>query len=396
MSYESLSFSADSSPMIRSVIIVLILAAAAAAAQDHSPLPDTGQRGIILGAYMDVGYLYSFTRPDPNEWRFKGTSTRLNAVAVNNATVALFKPTSDTSRFGFMIGLQAGDDVENQIPEEGGFKGKNWLGHLYYSGVAYRLPVGNGLEVMAGILPGLSGYPHFHAINNINYTRPYAVDYVPYFHLGAQVKYPFSDAVDVTLMVANGYDYLNAGNGAVSAAARGGWKVADNLKLTQSFYYGPDQQNTSPAYWRFLSNTIAEWTPGRWTLVASLHIGSETVEQEVYDLPGFTSMDLHGSWFALTMWVRYAITDEWSIAARPEVYDDPNGLRTGSMQTIRAFTLTGEFRKEILPGLLLSAKLEGRYDHTTGARGFYTNELSTNPRQLLLGGGLAMRYVLGL
>ena len=382
--------------MRRSVIILLLCSAVIAAAQDHSPIPSPGARGILLGAYVDAGYLYAFNQPDPREWRYKGTSSRLNTVALNNATVVLYKPTSDTSRFGFMIGFQGGEDVLNQIPDEGGLEGKNWIGHLYYSGIAYRLPVGNGLEVMAGILPGLSGYPHFHAINNINYTRPYSVDYVPYFHIGAQAKYAFSEAADVTVMAANGYDYLNAGNGAVSVAARGGWQATDNLKLTQSFYYGPDQQNTSPTYWRFLSNTIAEWTPGRWTLVASLHIGSETVEQESSDIPGVTTMDLNGSWFALTMWARYAITDQWSIAARPEVYDDPDGLRTGSRQMIRAFTVTGEFRQEILTGLLLSAKLEGRYDHTTGARGFYTNELATTPGQLLLGGGLTLRYVLGL
>jgi len=382
--------------MIRSVIIVVVLAAAAAAAQDHSPLPDTGQRGIVLGAYMDVGYLFSFTQPEPNEWRYKGTTPRLNAIAVNNATVALFKPTSDSSRFGFMVGLQIGDDVENQIPEDGGLAAKNWLGQLYYSGIAYRFPIGNGLEVMAGILPGVSGYPHFQSINNINYTRPYAVDYVPYFHLGAQVSYPFSKDVDVTLMIANGYDYLSAGNGAVSAAARGGWRVADNLTLTQSFYYGPDQQNTALPYWRFLSNTIAEWTPGRWTLAASIHAGSETVEQDVIDVPWTNAMDLHATWYAMVVWVRYAITDEWRIAARPEIYHDPNGVRTGSEQTIQAYTITTEYRREVLPGLLLSAKLEGRYDHTTG-EGFYTDDFDvTNAGQLLFGGGLAMRYLIGL
>ena len=106
--------------MVRSAIILLVCSAAVAAAQDHSPLPDSGQRGVMFGAYMDVGYLYSPLHPEPNEWRYKGTTPRLNAVAVNNATVAVFKPTSDTSRFGYMIGLQIGHDVENQIPEEGG------------------------------------------------------------------------------------------------------------------------------------------------------------------------------------------------------------------------------------------------------------------------------------
>jgi hypothetical protein len=72
------------------------------------------------------------------------------------------------------------------------------------------------------------------------------------------------------------------------------------------------------------------------------------------------------------IWGRLDIARQWRIAVRPEFYWDPDGLMTGARQTLRAITSTLEYHTEIGNFNALSARLEYRYDRSTGEDGgFY-------------------------
>ena len=66
-----------------------------------------------------------------------------------------------------------------------------WLIVLY--NMFYLFPVGQGFEVRAGLIDSYIGYESFLAIQNINYTRGYLLDFVPYFY--SEPKHPILSAM---------------------------------------------------------------------------------------------------------------------------------------------------------------------------------------------------------
>ena len=73
--------------------------------------------------------------------------------------------------------------------------------HIANANLTYLLPVGNGLGVTAGLFQGYPGYEWYHAIDNLNYTRGYLTDTVPYFLLEAKTAYSYSEKLDFNLFL---------------------------------------------------------------------------------------------------------------------------------------------------------------------------------------------------
>jgi hypothetical protein len=160
------------------------------------------------------------------------------------------------------------------------------------------------------------------------------------------------------------------------------WQLLDSFSVTQNFYYGPDQSDAAIRYWRFLSDTFVEWQSGRYLLAAAFDFGNERQAWRP-DTPYF-------QWMSGAIWARVAVSDSWRVAVRPEVYWDPDGLMTGSKQTIRAVTTTLEYRFRFLQHNDLSARVEYRFDRSTGEDGgfFAGSDNHLVPEQNLLMVGL--------
>jgi len=339
----------------------------------EADVDSTRASGMTGRVYLDFGYLGSSTRPDNHTWRSKATTSTIDRLKINNATLMVQKDVSSESRWGFLAGVQGGVDINGLVPSAAVGDAED-LKHLYYTNVSYLFPAGNGLTVTGGLIPGHIGYESFHAIDNPTYTRIYGVDYVPYFEWGVQAAYPFSDSFKGALLVVNGYDYLASPNSVPSYGVQLSWRAADNAGFRQNFYYGPEQGDTALEYWRFASNTIGQWNIGDFILVGTVGFGSEK-QAGVLGTPRYD-----WSWGAV--WVKWRPGDTWRLAVRPEFFRDSDGLMTGSRQDIFAFTGSLEYRLSPIDMNVLSARLEYRFDRSTGPDGgFYEgpdNVLVTN------------------
>ena len=342
---------------------------AIAASASHAQIYDRGESGIppriIWGGYLDIGYLDSSTRPSNHGWRTKSTTSVLDRLRINNASVALQRGPSLDSPWGYQVGLQAGIDIDGLVPaEEVAVGAAKPLSHLFAASVSYWFRAGRGIGLTGGLLPGFPGYPSFLAGGNPSYTRPYQVDMVPYFLWGLRASYPASGPLVGSLYVVTGWNYLEWPNDVLSTGLQLVWEAADGLQLTQNIYYGPDQAATDLEYWRFASNTIAEWTGSRFLLAGSVHYMSEK-QAAVAGNPGY-------QWAAGALWLQWLPTANWRFAVRPEVIWDSDGLATGNRQTLTALALTAEYRLTPVRLNTLSARAELRLDRSTGEEGgFY-------------------------
>jgi len=328
------------------------------------------------GAYFDVAYLGSGNQPANGEWRTKSTSTSLDELTLNNLTVFASQSATQATRWGWQLGLQAGRDIDNLVTDEAA-DGAETLKHLYYTSASYLLPWGHGLVLTGGVIPGNIGYEGFWAIDNPNYTRGYYADLVPFFHFGLQASYPYNQPFTTSLYVINGYDYLASPNDVPSYALQLNW-APQSLSLTGNLYYGPEQTETATEYWRSVYEGIAEWSVGRFVLAADAGYGREK-QAAVLGNPVY-----HWGWVAA--WLQWQPTVHWHAALRPLVYNDDDGAMTGHRQRLTAITATVEYRAMPVMQSILSARLEYRYDHSTGPEGGFhagaANQLQ--PHQHLL------------
>ena len=328
--------------------------------------------------YLDLGYSLSSTEPANHAWRSKGTTSVLDRVEFNNATIGLANEAAPDSRFGFEVGVQTGIDPDSGVPDENAVGGASTLKHLYYTNLSYLFPLGRGLELTGGLIPGFPGYPSFHAIENPSYTRHYGVDYVPYFLWGVRATYPFTERLAASVFVVTGWDYLVDANDVPSYGLQFRWQATERAIITQNLYYGSDQAATAVDYWRFVSNTVAEWRFGSFLLAGSFTYGTERQAE----LPG----EPRFGWTAGALWVQWMATQNLRFALRPEFFDDPNGLMTGARQTLSAVAVTAEYRLSPIEWNTVSARAEIRLDRSTGDEGgFYEGpDNSLVPDQQLL------------
>jgi len=370
--------------VIRVVVLLLIVAALAGT----PAFADEDEHAVTGGAYLDTSWLNSSNNPDNRTWRTKGTSWKLDGVEIFNATAFAEKDAVAHSRWGFSAGLQTGWDVDN-LAGDNATSDADWQKHLYYTYATYLFAVGRGLEVKGGLIPGNFGYEHFHAFQNPTYTREYGVDLVPYFHWGLWGTWTASETVSLGLLVVNGWNYLDKPNDVPSYGAQLIWDITANVQFKQNFYYGPEQKSTSLTHWRFVTQTMAEWTLGDFMLVGSFAWATEEV-----DVPG---APYDATWWWAAVWVQWRPHHRWQFTVRPEIYDDPEGVGSGAQQKLKAITVGGEFRFSPLELNTLSARLEYRFDRSTGPDGgFYEGELNTlTPDQHLVIVGLMWRFDTG-
>jgi Putative beta-barrel porin-2, OmpL-like. bbp2 len=323
------------------------------------------------GGFFDLGYLLDFNHPANHLFRSRGTAFRVDSVFLNMAAFYVRKKATEQSRWGLEATAQAGKDAEffgfsATAPNIAGFK---FLRQLGPTNVSYLAPVDKGLTLQAGIFSSLIGYDSLYAKDNLNYTRPWGADFTPYFMMGANASYPFTEKLTGTFFVVNGYWHLARANNVPSSGGQIAYKVNPRVTVKETVLFGPHQANKSFKFWRFLTDTIVERKTDRVTLAFEYIYSQERV-----DTPGSPRALMMASQLP----VRWTMNKRWSISFRPEVFWDRDGRWTLARQTVKAFTTTLEYR---LPYRWTNTifRMEHRFDDSRGPDGGFFRGREVQP-----------------
>ncbi|HEY8227725.1 MAG TPA: outer membrane beta-barrel protein, partial [Pyrinomonadaceae bacterium] len=322
------------------------------------------------GGFVDLAYPLNFNHPANRLFRSRGTAFRTDSVWLNMAAFYVRKKATEESHWGVELTAQGGKDAQffgfsATAPNIAGYK---FLRQLGPTNVSYLAPVGKGLTLQAGIFSSLIGYDSLYAKDNLNYTRPWGADFTPYFMMGANASYPFTEKLTGTFFLVNGYWHLARANSAPSAGGQIAYKVTPRVTVKETTLFGPHQRNTSFEFWRFLTDTIVERKTPKFTFASEYIFSTERV-----DAPA-KPRALMMAWQLPTRWT---LNNRWSLSFRPEVFWDRDGRWTLARQTVKAFTSTLEYR---VPYRWTNTifRLEHRFDDSRGADGgfFRGRELS--------------------
>ena len=333
---------------------------------EHQPSPDPAPQPSAdakwhWGGFVDVGYLLDFNHPQNRVFRSRGTTWHVDRPQINMAAFYVKKKASPESRWGIELTAQAGKDAQvfgfsATAPNIDGYK---FLRQLGSTNVSYLAPVGKGLLIQGGIFSSFIGYDSLYAEDNFNYTRPWGADFTPYFMLGVNASYPFTEKITGTFFVVNGYWHLANANSVPSFGGQAAFAATPRLTIKQTVLAGPHQKDTAFNFWRFISDMIVEHKTEKRTFAFNTNWSTEQV-----DSPGAP----RAWWFAAQGPMRFVLDPRWAVAFRPEVAHDSLGRWTLARQTVFGFTSTLEYK---LPYKSTDTifRLEHRFDRSTGPEG---------------------------
>src|SRR5205807_1117637 len=127
----------------------------------------------------------------------------------------------------------------------------------------------------------------------------------------------FTQKLTGAVFVVNGYFHLADANSVPSSGGQLAYKLTGRTTLKETALYGPAQSDTSLEFWRFLSDSIAEWKTDQITIAFEYQAGTEKLA-----LPA----NRRALWMGAQLPVHWTFTRHWSATVRPEMYWDRAGV----------------------------------------------------------------------
>ena len=304
-------------------------------------------RRVEVSGFVDGYYSYNFNKPAGRANVLRNFDTKNNQFALNMAEIVFEKkPAPSNSRLGFRLDLDFGPATDMvHASEPGGSEVYKVIQQAYGS---YLAPVGTGLQLDFGKFVTMHGAEVIETKDNWNYSRGLLFAWaIPYYHMGLRANYAFNDKVKVMGMVVNGWNNVEENNGGKTYGVMLGLNPTPRLSIIQNYMAGPEQANDDDHY-RHLSDTTVTYTfSSKWAVMANYDYG--------FDRP---TAGGKAHWQGLAAYVRFVPTRKWAFSPRLEWFDDHDGFSTGVAQTVKEFTMTGEYK--LRPSLL--TRLEVRRD----------------------------------
>jgi Putative beta-barrel porin-2, OmpL-like. bbp2 len=346
--------------------------------------------GITLNVNVDGYYQYNFNNPIGRVNLLRAYDVLSNSFSLNQAGVILERaPNPDIGRrFGLRLDLQFGQATETL---QGGAQNElrpQVYRHLFQAYGTYVVPLGKGLSVDFGKFASSLGYENNYTQFQINYSRSYWFNFLPFYHMGFRTSYTFNDKLTFTNYLVNGVNQTEDFNGAKSAAFL--FTINPNKKVSWNvnYYFGEEAldvvpvlnpgfpleatqpglpvQNVTPAPngKRHIFDTYASWNAGQKLLLVG---EGDFVINRVFETSPPTRV------FGGAAYARYQFTTPFSLGARFEYLGDDGGLFSGRSQALKEATLTAAY--QFTEGF--QAKMEWRRDFSNVP--FF---LSSTPGQL--------------
>lgn len=288
-------------------------------------------RDVELSGLVDGYYSYNFNRPDGQINTGRAFDTRDNSFSLNLAKLTLEKKNDLTSPLGFKVDLGFGPtiDIVNGPNPTGG----DAIKHVLQAYVSYVAPVGTGLTIDFGKFTTPIGSEVIETKDNYNYTRSYLFALGPYYHTGLRAKYALSDKVSVSGFLLNGWDSLTDNNTGKTGGVSVSVTPTKRLSITQTYLGGPEQTGDNGPK-RHISDTVVSVAASdKLTFLANYAYGADQLISRE-----------KGHWQGLAASFRYAFDKRFAFSPRFEVFDDNDGFRTGTAQTLKGLTLTQEVK----------------------------------------------------
>jgi hypothetical protein len=354
-------------------------------------------KGTTINAMIDTYYEYNFNDPVGRVNVLRAYDVLSNAFSLNQADVIVERaPDVDAGRrYGARLDLQFGQATATLQGNPLNEPRPDIYRNIFQAYGTYVVPLGNGLNVDFGKWASSLGIEGNYTQYQINYSRSYWFDFLPFYHMGARVTYPFNKKLALNYWIVNGTNQTEPTNGFKDELFGLSLTPSKNISWTINYYLGQDHpdataapvcgpppvqpglcfQAITPAP-NGKTNIFDSYVSWQTTSKLTLALEGDYVIQRLWTSNGPGQSNAPADVWGGAAYAKYQLTPRTYAAARTEYLDDHGGLFTGITSYIEAlkevtttydftlangFDLRWEFRRDMSNRPLFLTDRQGVY-----------------------------------
>ena len=323
--------------------------------------------GATLNFALDEYYSYNFNKPVGRVNALRAYDVLSNNISLNQADVVFERaPNVDAGqRFGVRVDLQFGQATDTLQGNPLNEPRPDIYRNIFQAYGTYVAPIGNGLTIDVGKWGSSIGIEGNYTKDQMNYSRAYWFDFLPFYHMGVRAAYKVNDELTLNYWIVNGTNQAEATNGFKDELF--GFTATPTKKITWSanYYLGqehPDRTIVSssgpiPVQPGLTFQAITPAPNGK------LHIFDSYVSWQAAPK---LSLALEGDYVIQRLWkntntalgqssapshtiggagyAKYQISPKFAIAGRVEYLSDRGGMFSGITQALKETTATFDYK----------------------------------------------------
>ncbi|HXJ85478.1 MAG TPA: porin [Candidatus Binatia bacterium] len=334
--------------------------------------------GTTLNLGLDTYYGYNFNNPVGGVNLLRAYDVLSNQFSLNQASVVLERAPDVGAgrRWGARLDLQFGQASETAQGNPANEPRPDIYRNIFQAYGTYVFAVGKGINLDFGKWASSLGIEGNYTKDQINYSRAYWFNFLPFYHMGARLAIPLSERFTVNYWIVNGMNQVEATNGFKDQLFGFTAKPHNGVTWTMNYYLGQEHPDRSVSECGPIpvqpGLCFAEITPapnGR-THIFDSYVSWQATPKLLFALegdyliqrlwanaaPGQSSAPAHTDGGAA--YVQYQLTPKVAIGSRAEYMSDRGGLFSGISQALKENTVTFDYK--VGDGLLM--RFEWRRD----------------------------------
>jgi hypothetical protein len=359
-------------------------------------------KDVTINALVDGYYEYNFNSPVGRVNNLRAYDVSSNSFSLNQADLILESAVdvSADKRYGVRVDLQYGQATSTLQGNAANELRPEIYRNVFEAYGTYVFPVLDGLTVDFGKWASSLGIEGNYTKDQLNYSRSFWFDYLPFYHMGARAKLALNDELAINFWITNGTDQTEAFNNYKDQLYGVVWTPAASFSWTVNYYLGqehpdveylqsigpgqqslPNQQGTyilpisnAPDGKLQIFDTYVTWQALKELILAA---EADYVQERLYS---YSSPErVQGG----ALYAGYQLTQTIALATRAEYLADIGGLFSGTTQYLKEATLTLDYRP--VDGFLVRGEYRRDLSNQRYFLGHTLGELETAQPTLGLG-----------
>lgn len=346
--------------------------------------------GTTLNVGLDTYYEWNFNNPIGRVNLLRAYDVLGNEFSLNQADLIVDRPPdlTDGRRWGGRLDLQFGQATDTLQGNPSNEPRPDIYRNIYQVYGTYIIPVDKGITVDFGKWGSSLGIEGNYTKDQMDYSRSYWFDFLPFYHMGLRASIPIGDKFAFNYWIVNGTNQVEATNGFKDELFGFTATPAKSLTWTFNYYLGQDHpdrvvappsdcpipvqpglcfQAISPAP-NGLTNIFD--TYATWNVTPKLTLAAEGdyYHQRLWEnsAPGEPVTPAHVDGGAA--YAQYRFSPRFALSSRFEYMSDREGLFSGVSQALKENTVTFDYM--VAHGFLM--RYEWRRDYSNQPT-FYTD-----------------------
>lgn len=330
---------------------------------------------------IDTYYEYNFNSPVGRVNLLRAYDVLSNEFSLNQADVMLehAPDLSEGRRWGARLDLQFGQATDTLQGNPANEPRPDIYRNVFQAYGSYILPFDKGVPVDFGKWGSSLGIEGNYTKDQMNYSRSYWFNFLPFYHMGLRTSIPIGSRFNVNYWIVNGTNQVEATNGYKDELWGFTTKPAKSLTWTFNYYLGQEHPDRLPAtncgpvpVQPGLCFTAISPAPNGHTNILDTYATWQATNKLTFAIegdyfiqrlwqhgaPGESSAPSHVDGGAA--YVQYQISQKFALATRAEYMSDRGGLFSGIDQALKENTVTFDYR--VANGFLM--RYEWRRDYS--------------------------------